>query len=171
MDWTTIYEISRFMLPMNLLIGALFIFAGSSIIRGFWDRKDKKQTLNLWTAVKLFFSLIAVILGTFLLWTEADTILDGNYNAAAKAYHSGEYAVVEGHAEDVEWSVGGYSFSIGGKEFFCEQNIQARQRNDVQQWLGDERTVLQVSYYGEGYFDERLKQYEVVRIDVRTYVK
>ena len=150
---------------MVLLIGLIFVFAGSAILRKFWDEENKKKAMTVWMAVKLGFSIMAVIIGATFIWTETETILDGSYNAAAKAYHNGEYAVMEGVAEDVNWTMGGYSFRIDDTVFFCEQTLQGRQRNDVTEHLGAEKTI-QVYYYDGVYFDESQKQYEVVRIDV-----
>lgn len=164
---STIFEISRFMLPMNLLIGLVLIFAGSSIIRAFWDNKDRKKSFTAWTAVKLFFSVFAVLVGAVLFGAEADSFFDGDYNAASKAYYSGDYEVIEGQAEDIEWSMGGYSFRIDDTSFFCKQTLQGRQRNDVNEHLDAGKTI-HVCYYDGDYFNESLKQYEVVRIDVRT---
>lgn len=165
MEWITVYEISSFALPLGFFIGIVFIVGGVNFFLDIFSQENRKKKATFGDFIQFLLCPVFVIIGCLVVWFEGEAILTGEFNKEAKAYYDGEYTVIAGVAENIDWSNGGFFFSVEDLNFHCEQDYNKKRREQTEPRFESGKT-LRVYYYDKEYFDEYAQEYQVMRIDV-----
>lgn len=165
MGWKTIYETARFAFdaPFFLLL-LLLIGVSFTIKTTIQCVKTEQQTIGGLVA-QLAISAILIFVGLFLIASNIDNLFDGTGRPAAKAYFEGNYEVIEGKSENESWGNVSCSFTVAETNFISDMYDLNLSLRTLKKYLDGEH-YLRVYYYPDRMYDETIKQYTVVRIDV-----